>query len=242
PSIILANELFDALPVHQFQACPRMHLLAPIAAAPWRRALRASRSRCFCPAARAGASYPWRCCGRKGWRFLPLAMLWPLFVFRPARRNGTRHPVSGIGNGKGPQGLVKKTERGWCERLVTLADRSSSEHFQLMLSPGETLASRLLVEHRLKYATQGEKEKLEVLEVSSQAMALAQEIAVRVGTHGGGALLVDYGHDRAFGNSLQAIRDHRFVDLLDQPGMSDLSAYVDFAALRHCCSLAAGTS
>lgn len=32
---------------------------------------------------------------------------------------------------------------------------------------------------------------------------------------------------------MQAIRKHKFVDILDNPGTADLSAYVDFEAIRH---------
>lgn len=31
---------------------------------------------------------------------------------------------------------------------------------------------------------------------------------------------------------MQAIRKHKFVDILDDPGSADLSAYVDFEAVR----------
>lgn len=39
---------------------------------------------------------------------------------------------------------------------------------------------------------------------------------------------------------LQAIRKHRFVNILDDPGSADLSAYVDFAAIKHSAEEAAG--
>lgn len=31
---------------------------------------------------------------------------------------------------------------------------------------------------------------------------------------------------------MQAIRKHKFVDILDDPGTADLSAYVDFESIR----------
>lgn len=31
---------------------------------------------------------------------------------------------------------------------------------------------------------------------------------------------------------MQAIRKHKFVDILDNPGTADLSAYVDFEAIK----------
>jgi hypothetical protein len=40
--------------------------------------------------------------------------------------------------------------------------------------------------------------------------------------------------------SLQAIRKHKFVDILDNPGSADLSAYVDFDSIRHSAEEASG--
>lgn len=40
----------------------------------------------------------------------------------------------------------------------------------------------------------------------------------------------------------QAIKKHEFVHVLDSPGNADLSAYVDFAALKHVVEDAAGNS
>ncbi|KAH1224310.1 Protein arginine methyltransferase NDUFAF7, mitochondrial [Glycine max] len=39
---------------------------------------------------------------------------------------------------------------------------------------------------------------------------------------------------------MQAIRKHKFVNLLDNPGSADLSAYVDFASIRHSAEEASG--
>ena len=48
------------------------------------------------------------------------------------------------------------------------------------------------------------------------------------------ALFVDYGHaEPGFGDTLQAVRGHRYADPLAAPGEADLTAHVDFAALRH---------
>lgn len=57
------------------------------------------------------------------------------------------------------------------------------------------------------------------------------------------ALFVDYGPAQdAFGDTLQAMRRHAYVDPLAQPGASDLTAHVHFAALARkarACGLAA---
>jgi NADH dehydrogenase [ubiquinone] 1 alpha subcomplex assembly factor 7 len=47
------------------------------------------------------------------------------------------------------------------------------------------------------------------------------------------ALMVDYGHaESGFGDTLQAVRGHRFADVLANPGTADLSSHVDFADLK----------
>jgi SAM-dependent MidA family methyltransferase len=49
---------------------------------------------------------------------------------------------------------------------------------------------------------------------------------------GGVALIVDYGHARsAPGETLQAMRAHRYAPVLAEPGEQDLTAHVDFEAL-----------
>ncbi|XP_013637543.1 PREDICTED: NADH dehydrogenase [ubiquinone] complex I, assembly factor 7-like [Brassica oleracea var. oleracea] len=64
-------------------------------------------------------------------------------------------------------------------------------------------------------------------------MDLTQEIAKRIGSDGGGALIIDYRKDEIISDSLQAIREHKFVNILDNPGSADLSAYVDFPSIKH---------
>jgi len=59
----------------------------------------------------------------------------------------------------------------------------------------------------------------------------AVEIARRV-ADGGAALIVDYGHLKsAAGDTFQAVRSHRYASPLALPGLTDLTAHVDFEAL-----------
>jgi SAM-dependent MidA family methyltransferase len=56
----------------------------------------------------------------------------------------------------------------------------------------------------------------------------------RLARDGGAALIIDYGHaESGLGDTLQAVRRHEFADPLDEPGLADLTAHVDFAALSH---------
>lgn len=56
-------------------------------------------------------------------------------------------------------------------------------------------------------------------------------LAGRISQNGGAMLIIDYGRDGTAGDSLQAVAEHRPVDVFHQPGTADLSHWVDFAAL-----------
>ena len=115
-----------------------------------------------------------------------------------------------------------KTERGWCERMV-IADDAGALGFALAPMPAAGLSVP---------PERGEAEDGAVYEISPAGTAFAEEIAQIVNTHGGAALIVDYGHNgTGFGDTLQAVQAHKFADLLAAPGEADLSAHVDFAAL-----------
>ena len=79
----------------------------------------------------------------------------------------------------------------------------------------------------------------EVLEVNPSAHRVMFELAARVAKQGGAALLIDYGHVvTRFGDTLQAVRAHRYIDPLVAPGECDLTAHVDFAAMARSASAA----
>jgi SAM-dependent MidA family methyltransferase len=60
------------------------------------------------------------------------------------------------------------------------------------------------------------------------------ELGRRVAREPSAALIIDYGHvESATGETLQAVRDHLFADPLAAPGEADMTAHVDFEALRH---------
>ncbi|KAL2252431.1 protein arginine methyltransferase NDUFAF7 homolog, mitochondrial isoform X1 [Sesamum indicum] len=128
-----------------------------------------------------------------------------------------------------PVHQFQKASRGWCEKMIDVTENSL---FRFVLSPQPTPATLYLMK-RCRWAETKEIAGLDHIEVCPKAMDLTQEISNRIGTDGGGALIIDYGLNRIVSDSLQAIRKHKFVDILDDPGSADLSAYVDFAAIRH---------
>ncbi|XP_010514577.1 PREDICTED: protein arginine methyltransferase NDUFAF7 homolog, mitochondrial [Camelina sativa] len=128
-----------------------------------------------------------------------------------------------------PVHQFQKTSRGWCEKMVDVGEDSK---FRFVLSPQPTPAALYLMK-RCTWATPEEREKLEHVEISPKSMDLTQEMAKRIGSDGGGALIIDYGMNAIISDSLQAIRKHKFVNILDDPGSADLSAYVDFPSIKH---------
>jgi NADH dehydrogenase [ubiquinone] 1 alpha subcomplex assembly factor 7 len=71
-----------------------------------------------------------------------------------------------------------------------------------------------------------------VVETSPAAIATMQTLAERITRDGGAGLFIDYGYEGpASGDTLQAVRRHRYDDPLAAPGEADLTAHVDFAAL-----------
>ena len=115
-----------------------------------------------------------------------------------------------------------KTERGWCERMVTALNG------ELTFALAPVPAPKPAIPADREGAPDGG-----VYETSPASTALAEDIARIITAKGGAALLIDYGYSQVSGYSetLQAVSGHRFADALAQPGEDDLSAHVDFAAL-----------
>lgn len=71
-----------------------------------------------------------------------------------------------------------------------------------------------------------------VLEFGVIGYQLMGALAKRIVAQGGAMLAIDYGYlATGLGETLQAVRGHRYVDPLEEPGLSDLTAHVDFSAL-----------
>jgi NADH dehydrogenase [ubiquinone] 1 alpha subcomplex assembly factor 7 len=53
-----------------------------------------------------------------------------------------------------------------------------------------------------------------------------------VSENGGACLVIDYGHIKtALGDTLQAVSKHQYADVLENPGLQDITAHVDFDVL-----------
>ncbi|ODN71493.1 Prolipoprotein diacylglyceryl transferase [Methylobrevis pamukkalensis] len=116
-----------------------------------------------------------------------------------------------------------KTGAGWLERVVGLSQDGESLAFGL--GPGRPDPAELPED--AAGAPQGA-----IVEVARPAAAIMARLAEDAVRHGGAILAIDYGHARSgVGDTLQALRHHAFTDPLAEPGLADLTAHVDFAAL-----------
>ena len=116
----------------------------------------------------------------------------------------------------------QRTGLGWCERHVDYRDGE----FVPVLAP-VAAANTEALPHAMRSAPEGS-----IAELCPAGTAIAAEMAARIAAHGGSALVIDYGHARsAVGDTLQAVRHHKFVSPFEAPGEADLTAHVDFEAL-----------
>jgi SAM-dependent MidA family methyltransferase len=113
-------------------------------------------------------------------------------------------------------------EAGWHERMVGLFDGKRG----FGLSPTPIPESAL--PEAVRDAAQGS-----VYEAGLAAQEVMKRLASAVARRGGAILGIDYGYAQTqAGETLQAVRHHAFADPLEAPGETDLSAHVDFGALR----------
>jgi NADH dehydrogenase [ubiquinone] 1 alpha subcomplex assembly factor 7 len=106
---------------------------------------------------------------------------------------------------------------GWRERLVGLAPDGGLA-FGLAPEPSPEIGVK---------AAPGT-----ILELGLAAQEMMSEIATRFTAEPGVLLALDYGSEAFhFGETLQAVRGHRFANVLEDPGQADLTAHVDFSAL-----------
>lgn len=125
-----------------------------------------------------------------------------------------------------------KVKNLWYESIVTIDPIDSKFKFdkiQLQCN----LQSQLLDEHI--NAHDGA-----ILEESLESLAIIRFISNHIKTFTGRCLIVDYGYDIPaynrtryhYNSTLQSIKDHRYNPVFENLGIADLSAHVDFNALK----------
>ncbi len=117
---------------------------------------------------------------------------------------------------------------GWHERVVTYDKDAQNLAFAVSPSPISAAVQQTLP------AAQAEARNDDLLEVCAAAHPLLDHLKERFTQDMGRAMFIDYGPDATeFGDSFQALKRHEKVGVFSDPGNTDLTARVDFAALKH---------
>uniref|UniRef100_A0A1I8A2I7 Protein arginine methyltransferase NDUFAF7 n=1 Tax=Steinernema glaseri TaxID=37863 RepID=A0A1I8A2I7_9BILA len=120
----------------------------------------------------------------------------------------------------------RRNEKGsWSEVYVNL---DSKGQLCFMLSKSENLHTKGLIPESVR-----NDKTLEEWEISPASGTFVNQIAERMCSHGGFALLVDYGHNNDRKDlSLRAYHNHKVVSPLERCGEQDLTADVNFGHLK----------
>jgi NADH dehydrogenase [ubiquinone] 1 alpha subcomplex assembly factor 7 len=117
-----------------------------------------------------------------------------------------------------------KTDIGWCERLV-----DSGKFITAKFDP----EIHQFVEKELGFKDSGEAPFGAIFEYSKTAKIFMAQLSNAIKQRGGMAIIIDYGYIKnEFANTLQAIKNHQKVNVLENPGEADLTALVNFQMLQ----------
>ena len=117
---------------------------------------------------------------------------------------------------------------GWHERLIA-EDPEHPGHLAFILSEAPiSKADQALLPQDMPAPKDGD-----LIEVHPGLAQMVDSLRDRFSDHPGAALFIDYGPDGTeFGDTFQALHKHKKVDPLAEPGAADLTARVNFAALK----------
>nr|SVE84883.1 EOG090X06OK [Daphnia pulex] len=113
-----------------------------------------------------------------------------------------------------------KVDQGWREVLIDLNREESTLRY--VLSRERTPASLYCRENEVR----------KDLEISPQSSVMIQVMASRIHQDGGIGLVIDYGHEGDKTDTFRGFKNHKLHDPLVEPGTADLTADVDFSALK----------
>jgi NADH dehydrogenase [ubiquinone] 1 alpha subcomplex assembly factor 7 len=116
----------------------------------------------------------------------------------------------------------QRTANGWAERVIK-ADASGALMFAT--KPTENAPVPIPLAATAEVGA--------IFERSDAVTAMTKIMSERITVHGGAALLIDYGHAAsALGETLQAVKGHKYAQVLAAPGEADVTAHVDFGHVK----------
>lgn len=215
PSIFVAHEFLDALPVHKFRRAPPARAGGP--PGPWREVLVDVADD---EEEEGGAAEP--LLDSRGRLRAPAAA--PLGSGRTAGRAGA-HPLRFVLAPSATPALAVYSHL-LPPTPATPPHGQDGDEARSAVPPEPSGAAGA------EQAAPPPAEGVEV-EICPLALGFAADVAAELARSRGAALLIDYGPAAGpVADSARAIVKHSFVHLLEQPGDADLSALVDFGALQ----------
>lgn len=123
------------------------------------------------------------------------------------------------------------SSKGFRERIIVRAEDKETLAFDL----ADAVARKLPFAYPRIHAS--EVTEGDIVEICPLAQEITAQLAGQIAMRGGAGLFIDYGYTRpedgthAVGDTLQAVKKHKYHDPLADPGMADLTAHVDFSVL-----------
>ena len=117
-----------------------------------------------------------------------------------------------------------RVDDAWHERLIGLQDDKLGFGLSPIAQTGDYLQMRL-----------DDTQDGDIVEVSEPTKSIICQLSKHIQTHGGCALIIDYGEWTSKGDTLQAVLDHKYSNVLQALGDTDLTAHVDFEQVARAC-------
>ena len=112
-----------------------------------------------------------------------------------------------------------KKENNWQERYVNLKTYQKAEF-------NDKEVDIKIIEQELKFEI---SKNQEIIEYSPEAFKYLEKICKIIQKRDGGLLIIDYGYlDSKIKNTIQAIKDHKFSNILEDIGDSDITYNLNF--------------
>ena len=125
-----------------------------------------------------------------------------------------------------PINQFKRISDQWMEDMVTMNDfdvkKSDEFCFHLSKKSKENFVGN----------TNNNVKEGDIIEISVIMKDTICYLSNHIQKNSGAALIIDYGKENNIGDTLQAVRKHKYTDPLSYPGQGDLTSFVDFNAIR----------
>lgn len=120
---------------------------------------------------------------------------------------------------------LERTGNGWRERVVAIEPEMDRLIVTLAHGPSP-------LEPMMNDGIRDEGAIGDIAELSPASWSIATQLGAHLALWGGAGLIIDYGHGGGVtGDTLQAVKDHQYAPVLEDIGLADITAHVDFGKL-----------